>query len=129
MSTYKEAIRYVQNAQEILSNKAKKEDRFYTDKKYVRMAGNTLWNGVLEALDYRFPEIKKGKGRPDINKYKEKVAKVNPKMIRLVMNAYDTLHLAMGYDGNLKYSLAQEGINDAIEIIEWATENNENKKN
>lgn len=121
MEAYKEALRYVENAKEILSTKAKKEERFYTDKKYVRMAGNTLWNGVLEALDNKFPEIKEGKGRPDINKYKEYVGKSNPKMTRLVMNAYDTLHLAMGYDGNLKYSLAQEGIKDAIEIIEWAT--------
>lgn len=121
MEAYKEALRYVENAKEILSTKAKKEERFYTDKKYVRMAGNTLWNGVLEALDTKFPEIKNGKGRPDINKYKEYVGKSNPKMTRLVMNAYDTLHLAMGYDGNLKYSLAQEGIKDAIEIIEWAS--------
>lgn len=121
MEAYKEALRYVENAKEILSTKAKKEERFYTDKKYVRMAGNTLWNGVLEALDTKFPEIKNGKGSPDINKYKEYVGKSNPKMTRLVMNAYDTLHLAMGYDGNLKYSLAQEGIKDAIEIIEWAS--------
>lgn len=75
----------------------------------------------FRALYTKFPEIKKGKGRPDINKYKEYVGKSNPKMTRLVMNAYYTLHLAMGYDGNLKYSLAQEGIKDAIEIIEWAS--------
>lgn len=48
MEAYKEALRYVEKAKEILSTKAKKEERFYTDKKYVRMAGNTLWNGVLE---------------------------------------------------------------------------------
>jgi hypothetical protein len=41
-------------------------------------------------------------------------------MVRKLVDAYDTLHLAMGYDGNLKYSLAQEGIKDAVEIIEWA---------
>jgi hypothetical protein len=121
VKTHKEAMRYVENAKEILSTKAKKEDRYYSDMKYVRMAGNTLWNGVLEALDHRFPEIKKGKGRPDINNYKEAVSKSNPKMTKLVVNAYNTLHLAMGYDGNLSFILAQEGIENAIEIIDWAS--------
>jgi hypothetical protein len=37
------------------------------------MAGNTLWNGVLMALDYRFPEVKKGKGRSSQGKYREKI--------------------------------------------------------
>lgn len=126
MKTHKEAMRYVENAREILSTKAKKEGNSYSDKKYVRMAGNTLWNGVLEALDNKFPETKKGKGRPDISKYKEKVAAVNSKMVRKLVDAYDTLHLAMGYDGNLKFSLAQEGINDAIEIINWVAKEDQN---
>jgi hypothetical protein len=56
---YIKAFRYVENAQEILATKAKKDGNTYSDKKYVKMAGNTLWNGVLEALDYKFPEIKK----------------------------------------------------------------------
>ncbi|MDX2195349.1 MAG: DUF5618 family protein [Cytophagales bacterium] len=68
MGAYEEALRYVHNAQEILSDKVKKEDRFYTDNKYVRMAGNTLWSGVPETLDYKFTDIKLGKRRPDINK-------------------------------------------------------------
>ncbi len=61
MKTHKEAMRYVENAKEILSTKAKKEGNSYSDKKHVRMAGNTLWNGVLEALDNKFPEIKKAR--------------------------------------------------------------------
>jgi Domain of unknown function (DUF5618) len=120
MDKYQEALRYVESAKEILSTKAKKEDGLYKDKKYVRMAGNTLWNSVLEALDSRFPEIQTEKGRPNISKYKEAVAKENKKILDKVVNAYDTLHLAMGYDGNQRYSLAQEGIQEAIEIIKWA---------
>ena len=127
MKTHQEAIRYVDNAKEILSTKAKKEDGYYTDKKYVRMAGNTLWNGVLEALEYKFPDVKSGKGRPDINKYKEAITKTNPRMIKLVMNAYNTLHLTMGYDGNLNYTVAQEGIKEAIEIIDWAAKEADNQ--
>ncbi|WP_448529646.1 DUF5618 family protein [Raineya sp.] len=46
-----EAKRYVANAKAILAEKAKIEGKYYNDPKYVRMAGNTLWNGVLIALE------------------------------------------------------------------------------
>ena len=59
-----ETLLYVDNAKEILSTKAGKEGKFYNDPKYIKMAGNTLWNGALLALDHKFPEIKKGKGAP-----------------------------------------------------------------
>jgi len=38
-----EAHRYLDNAKEILSTKAQKEDGFYQDRKYVKMAGNTAY--------------------------------------------------------------------------------------
>jgi hypothetical protein len=47
----REAERYLQNARQILSEKAEKDGNYYNDGKYVRMAGNTAWNGVLIALD------------------------------------------------------------------------------
>ena len=47
----KEAERYLANARQILSEKAEKDGNYYNDSKYVRMAGNTMWNGVLIALD------------------------------------------------------------------------------
>ncbi|MFN0048418.1 MAG: DUF5618 family protein [Cytophagales bacterium] len=84
------------------------------------MAGNTLWNGVLEALDYRFPEILSEICKTNIAKYKEAVAKENKKMLSKLISAYDTLHLAMDYDGSQRYSLAQEGIKEAKKYIDWA---------
>lgn len=47
-----EARRYVQNAKDLLEEKGKLdvETQLYKDRKYVRMAGNTLWNGVLLIL-------------------------------------------------------------------------------
>lgn len=59
-----EALRYVDNAKEILSTKAGKEGKYYNDPKYIKMAGNTLWNGALLSHDHKFPDIKKGKVRP-----------------------------------------------------------------
>ena len=46
-----EAYRYLDNAKEILREKAQKEDRYYKDAKYVKMAGNTAYNGVFVALN------------------------------------------------------------------------------
>jgi hypothetical protein len=66
------------------------------DKKYVRMAGNTLWNGVLKVLNYRFPTLATAKGRPDINKYKELVAIENKKMLNHLISGYNYMHLLMG---------------------------------
>ena len=116
-----EALRYLDNAAAILKEKAGKIDERYSDKKYVRMAGNTIWNGVLEALDYKFPEIKTGKGRGSILKYKEAVSKTDKKILSYLVDCYDLAHLAMGYDGNLRYSLAKETFIVAERIVDWAT--------
>ncbi len=54
MQTTTEARRYIDNAKEILREKARKEDGFYQDAKYVRNAGHTACIGVLMALDGLF---------------------------------------------------------------------------
>lgn len=116
---YHEAMRYVDNAKECLV-KAKKQGDFYNDPKYVRMAGNTLWNGVLEALEAKY-NLKKGKGRPSIEKYQEQVGKENRTMLKVLNNAYDYCHLYMGYDGNLAVITSKTAMENAITLIEWAT--------
>ena len=59
-----EARRYVQNAKDLLNEKGglDTETQLYSDRKYVRMAGNTLWNGVLLILDAVF-HVKTNKNR------------------------------------------------------------------
>ena len=65
-----EARRYVANAEAIIENACyDSELKIYTDGKYIKIAGNTLWNGCLVALDAVL-NIRKGKGRPSIDKYK-----------------------------------------------------------
>ncbi|MEP7268067.1 MAG: DUF5618 family protein [Saprospiraceae bacterium] len=39
-SSIKEANRYLANAKELLEEKAKRENGFYRDKKYIRLAGH-----------------------------------------------------------------------------------------
>ena len=66
-----EARRYVQNAKDVLINNGRLdyETQSYGDRKYVRMAGNTLWNGVLLILEAAF-RINKTKGRLNIDDYR-----------------------------------------------------------
>ena len=60
MNSVQEAKRYIDNAKEILRKKTRKEDGFYKDRQYVRMAGNTAYNGILVALDRLLKEKTKG---------------------------------------------------------------------
>jgi len=116
-SKVEEARRYISNAKDILKEKAKKEDGYYQDKKYIRMAGNTAYNGVLEALDVLITE--KLKGRKSVSWYKEKISKMDKKVLNTFISAYDILHLSMGYDGIPSAKIANTGLEYAEQIIDW----------
>ncbi|MDX2195223.1 MAG: DUF5618 family protein [Cytophagales bacterium] len=96
MRTIDEAYTYLDNAKCILSEKAEREDGFYIDKKYVKLAGHTAYNGVLEALDMILP---RKKGRKSVEWYQENLSKIDKKMLHYFNNVYQQLHLVMGYDG------------------------------
>ena len=117
-----EAERYLQNARQILSEKAGKEGNYYSDKKYVKLAGHAAWSGVLVALDGVLG-VKKGLGRnqrAEFKDYQEAMSKVDKKMNRPLYNSYETLHIVLGYDGNLNYGVVQSGLKEAQYIIDWA---------
>ena len=118
----REAERYLQNARQILSEKAEKDGDYYSDKKYVRMAGNTAWNGVLVALDaaFDFPKVSRRRKRFDIKDYQMAMAKKDPRMTRPFHSGYETLHLYLGYDGNQNYKIVQAGLEQAQDMISWA---------
>ena len=115
-----EARRYVQNAKDILNRDGKldTELQLYADRKYVRMAGNTLWNGVLLMLDAVFHVKKSKKSRPSFIDYEKVIATRDRKLLELVNWGYDALHLSMGYDGNGSKVSCQEGIRLANLIID-----------
>ena len=114
-----EARRYVENAQTILKEHGNLdyETQLYQDRKYVRMAGNTLWNGCLIALDTVLG-VRKGKGRPSIDKYKEAAKNRDKKLLAFVVDGYNTLHLCMGYDGNKSKKVCDAGFEYANAIID-----------
>jgi hypothetical protein len=116
-----EAKRYLENAKQILKEKGGKNGKFYSDRKYIKMAGNTAWNGVLEAIDgtFNFRENMKKNQRPDVKDYQQVIGKRNQSKLKLFNDAYDILHKSLGYDGNLNAMIVQEGISEADEIITW----------
>jgi hypothetical protein len=113
-----EARRYVANAEETIKKAHyDPELKRYNDGKYVKMAGNTLWNGCLIVLDALFG-ISKRKGRPDIGKYKEAAGKRDKKLLASVVDGYDIMHLSMGYDGVKDKRVCDAGFANANAIID-----------
>lgn len=119
---YAEAIRYMDNAKETLQRAQKEDDsKYYKDKKYVKTACGTAYNGILVALDawlkIKGVEIKKGK-RKSIEFYTDNIAKLDGKMSRALRSAYNILHLAGYYDGETNTKVISEGFDTAYEIID-----------
>lgn len=112
-----EARRYVANAEEVIKKaNYDPETKSYTDRKYIKTAGNILWKGCLIALDAVL-KVRKGKGRPSIEKYKEAAGKRDRKLLQFINIGYDTMHLVMGYDGNLNIKVCDSGFENANTII------------
>lgn len=117
MNSLQEAKRYMENAREILREKAVKEDGYYQDSKYVKIAGHTAYSGILVALDDFLG--KKTKGRKDVDWYKEHLSKLDKKVLNAFLTAYQVLHLDMAYDGAKSAELAATGLKEAEKIINW----------
>ena len=115
-----EARRYVENAKALLRDHGQLdyETQLYQDRKYVRMAGNTLWNGVLLIVDAVFHVKRIGRMHPDVIDYRDEVAKRDRKLLDLFNTAYETLHVYMGYDGNWERDTCHAGIRLANDIID-----------
>ena len=115
----KESRRYVKNARKTLRENGKLdvEQNRYRDDKYVKAAGNYLWGGVLIALDAVFHVKKDQHDRVDIKDYRIAVGNRDRKLLGLVNNGYEIIHLLMGYDGTLSKTLCDNGFRFANDII------------
>lgn len=113
-----EARRYVSNAKETIE-KANFDPELgnYTDSKYIKTAGNILWNGCLVALDAVL-HVRKGKGRPSVEKYKEAASQRDRKLLATIVSGYDVMHLSMGYDGTKNKKVCDAGFESANAIID-----------
>lgn len=103
---HREAIRYLNNAKELL-NKSPVEGKFYTDKKYVKSACGVAYLGILEAINEYL--LARGVPHKDLPKKVEEYEKAlkkyaavhNGKLAKEFDFLYDELHIAGYYRGLL----------------------------
>ena len=116
--SYKEAMRYIENADEILKS-AGKDGRYYNDVKYVKTACGTAYSGILVALDelFNYKDVPKRRGRKTIDYYQNNLAKIDKKLLKALNNAYSVLHLDGYYGGITNVKTIESGFEDAISII------------
>lgn len=115
-----EARRYMDNAKKLLVENGELDvkTRLYGDKKYVRMAGDTLWKGMLVVLDAVFHVRKDRRTRVHIDDYLDAVNKRDGKLAKLVSTAYQIMHLYMGYDGVADKDTCDSSFRLANDIID-----------
>ena len=102
----KEALRYLNNAKEILKS-APVEDGTYTDVKPVREACGTAYLAILMAVDEYL--VKRGMSKKElprsIDAYRKALQKYlavhDGKLLREFEALYEALHIAGYYRGNL----------------------------
>lgn len=103
----REALRYLNNAKEILES-APVEDDTYTDVKYVQKACGTAYLAVLKSIDEYL--LKKGVDEKElpqsVDGYREMMRKYamvhNGKLVREFEKLYKALHIAGYYRGLLE---------------------------
>ena len=120
---YKEAVRYLANAEGYLEKTKVGEDGFYVDEKYVRTAGHTALCGVYVALDPFLPKTR-GNKRRQASMYRDIFPKKKYGKERKIFNLlYEYFHYNMGYDGSAVELAKERAMQDAKSLIEWAKAN------
>ncbi|MDR3112539.1 MAG: DUF5618 family protein [Elusimicrobiota bacterium] len=121
-TNYEEALRYMNNAKETLKKAGKGGERYYKDKKYVKTACGTAYNGVLLALDawltLKDVQFPKGNHRKTIKFYQESLSKLDRRMLNDLDGVYHALHLDGYYDGILDSRIIKIGFDTAYELID-----------
>ena len=119
-----EALRYLQNAKEIL-RKAPREDGSYADVKYVQEACGVAYLAVLKVIDEYL--LNRGLSKKELPKsvdaYRKALQKYldvhDGKLIREFERIYDELHIAGYYRGMLhSVKVVKAALDDAKEFIE-----------
>jgi len=119
---YAEAMRYLANAKDYLQKANMDSDGFYQDKKYVRTACGTAYNGVLEALYTYFklknPDIIENNEPQTIDFYRKLLARDNKKILNTLNSVYNILHINGYYKGEKDSKIIKPGFQRAKEIID-----------
>nr|WP_295931327.1 DUF5618 family protein [uncultured Dyadobacter sp.] len=121
LSPAQEAQRYLENARQILTEKAGKKDGLYADIKYVKMAAGTAYSAALLILD-EYLRQKEGAHftKPkSIEDYTSRIRKHNKKLLALLTDVYDELHLAGYYHGTKSVNTIQTGLKNVTQMLTY----------
>jgi len=115
---YKEAMRYIENA-ELTLKQAGKDGKFYVDEKYVKTASAIAYSGALKALGFLFKirNVQKQRGRKSIEYYRTVLGTMDKKLLDYLNSTYNVLHLAGYYDGEKSIKVISDGFDNALFII------------
>jgi hypothetical protein len=116
-----EAARYIDNARKILTEKAGKKDGLYADVKYVKMASGTAYSAALLILDEYLKQKEGDKFiKPkSIEDYTNRIRKYDKKLLRLMVNVYDELHINGYYHGTRSVDTIQTGLNNVSQMLAY----------
>jgi len=118
MEAISEARRHIDNAKDFLSNNARKQDGLYQDRKYVKIAGHAAYTGVLLALN-EFLGEKSKKTPKSVEWYQHILSRIDKSLLSNFNEAYEILHIHMGYQGIKSSETASVGLRKAKKIIDW----------
>ena len=118
MEVITEARRHIDNAKDFLSNNARKQDGLYQDRKYVKIAGHAAYTGVLLALN-EFLGEKSKKTPKSVEWYQHTLSRIDKSLLSNFNEAYEILHIHMGYQGIKSSETASVGLIKAEKIIDW----------
>jgi hypothetical protein len=121
ISVIKDADRYLSNANEILEEKAIRDNGQYRDKKYIKMAGHTGCEGVLLALVHLIIQqngIQKKQAQKSEDHYRAFLTMYDKELLSYFSDLYIVLHLKLGYDGVSDARIVKRGMAMAKEFIE-----------
>ncbi|PGH39679.1 MAG: hypothetical protein CRN43_07645 [Candidatus Nephrothrix sp. EaCA] len=122
LKLYRKAMRYMDNAAKMLSEKGKNKDGHYQNIKCVRVACGAAYSGLLLAtecfLEMKGKPLVRKKGRQlTITQYLENLAQADSKALAHFNNAYTLLGLD-GYCDGLNNTVAlKAGFDSAMEIF------------
>lgn len=121
LSPAEEAARYLQNARQILTEKAGKKDGLYADVKYVKMAAGTAYSAALLILD-EYLKQKEGARftKPtSIEDYMGRICKQNTRLLALLATVHDKLYIAGYYHGTKSVNTIQTGLENVKQMLAY----------
>ncbi|PGH37901.1 MAG: hypothetical protein CRN43_18415 [Candidatus Nephrothrix sp. EaCA] len=122
LKLYRKAMRHMDNAAKMLSEKGKEEDGLYQNIKCVRAACGIAYSGLLLATECYLemkgqPLVRKKGRRLKITQYTENLAQADSKVLPYFNAAYHLLRLDGYYEGLNNVAALKASFDSAMEIF------------